>query len=94
MRLIRERVTGTSGAAAFSWAADRGLALTGAGGEECLLLASPDRSDEVMFVSGMGFYRRLVDPGVPETPGATVRELLGYGDWKGELEIEVEVEPL
>jgi len=34
VRLIRERVTGGAGDGAFSWVADRGLALTGAGGEE------------------------------------------------------------
>jgi hypothetical protein len=94
VKLIRERVTGASGEAAFSWVADRGLALTGADGGECLLLAAPDRSEQAMFVSSMGFYRPLVDPAVPETPGATVRELLGYGDWEGELRIEVEIEPL
>jgi len=45
-------------------------------------------------VTGMGFYRALVDPAAPATPGATVRELLGYGDRKGEFRIEVEIEPL
>jgi len=87
-------VTGGSGDAAFSWVADRGLALTGADGRESLLLAGPDSSEQALFVTGMGFYRALVDPAAPATPGATVKELLGYGDRADELHIEVDVEPL
>jgi len=94
VRLIRERVTGGSGDGTFSWVADRGLALTGADGRESLLLAGPDSPEQAAFVTGLGFYRALVDPAAPETPGATVKELLGYGDWEGELRVEVEIEPL
>jgi len=94
VRLLRERVTGGSGDAAFGWVVDRGLAFTGADGRESLLLAAPDSSEQALLVTGMGFYRALVDPAAPATPGATVRELLGYGDRADELHIEVDVEPL
>ena len=94
VRLLRERVTGGSGDAVFSWVADRGLSLTGADGRESLLLAGPDSSEQALLVTGMGFYRALVDLAAPETPGATVRELLGYGDREDELRIEMEIEPL
>ena len=87
-------MTGGSGDAAFAWVADRGLAFTGADGRESLLLAAPDSSEQALLVTGMGFYRALVDPAAPATPGATVRELLGYGDRADELHIEVDVEPL
>jgi hypothetical protein len=39
-------------------------------------------------------YCALAVPGAPEIPGATVRDLLGYGDWEGNLRIEVEIESL
>src|SRR5438034_392196 len=94
VRLLRERVTGGSGDAVFAWVADRGLAFTGADGRESLLLAAPDSSEQALLVTGMGFYRALVDPAAPATPGATARELLGYGDRADELRIEVDVEPL
>ena len=93
LRLIRERVTGGSEGSAFSWVADRGLAMTGADGRDMLLLAGPDTSEHAILMPGLGFYRALLDPAAPETPGATVRELLGYGD-RDELRVEVEVEPL
>ena len=94
VRLIRERVTGGSGDSVFSWVVDRGLALTSADGREMLLLAGPDSSEQALFVTGMGFYRALLDPAAPETPGATVRELLGYGDREDELRVEVDTELL
>ncbi len=58
-----------------------------------LLLAGPDSSEHAILMPGLGFYRALLDPAAPETPGATVRELLGYGD-RDELRVEVEVELL
>lgn len=94
VRLIRERVTGTSGDSAFSWVADRGLVFASGDGRDVLLLAGPDESEQAILVAGLGFYRALLDPAAPETPGATVRELLGYGGWEAELRIEVEIEPL
>jgi hypothetical protein len=94
LRLIRERVTGGSGDSAFSWVADRGLVIAGEDDRAVLLLAGPDESEQATFVISPGFCRALLDPAAPETPGATVRELLGYGDRKDELRVEVEVEPL
>ena len=94
MRLIRERVTGGSGDAAFSWTADRGLLFTGADGRESLLLASPEGSEQAAFMPAVGLYRVLVDPTAPAIPGATVKELLGYGDRDGQLQVKVEIEPL
>jgi hypothetical protein len=93
VRLIRERVTGGSGDSAFAWVADRGLVIAGADDRDMLLLAGPDSSEQAVFAPGLGLYRALLDPGAPETPGATVKELLGYGD-RNELRIEVEVELL
>jgi len=94
VRLIRERVTGGAGDGAFSWVADRGLALTGAGGEESLLLAVPETSEQSTCLPALGLYRALLDPAAPETPGATVKELLGYGDREESFQIEVKIELL
>ena len=91
VRIVRERVTGRSGDSTFSWVADRGLLLTSRDGSQMLLLAVPDRSEQVLFVTGMSFYRALVDPAAPETPGATVRELLGYGDREDDLRVEAQL---
>ena len=54
--------------AVFAWVADRGLAFTGADGQESLLLAAPDSSEQALLVTGMGFYRALVDPAAPQLP--------------------------
>jgi len=89
VRIVRERVTGGSEGSAFSWIADRGLALTGQGGHEMLLLASPDPSEHALLVTGIGFYRALLDPNAQAIPGATVQELLGYGDREESLRVEV-----
>jgi hypothetical protein len=94
VRLIRERVTGGGDDRAFSWVADRGLAIAGADGGEGLFLASPDTSEDAAFAAAPGLYRALVDASAPETPGAAVTELLGYGDWRGPLRVVVEIEPL
>jgi hypothetical protein len=94
VRLVRERVTGGSGDGSFSWATDRALTLTGADGQQSLLLAVPEPSEHVVFLPAVGLYRALADPAAHETPGATVRELLGYGGWTEPLQIEVEIEPL
>ena len=57
--------TGGSGDAAFSWVADRGLALTGADGERCLLLANPDDAEQALLTPRLGFYAALLDPHAP-----------------------------
>ena len=94
VRLIREHVTGGSGDAAFSWTADRGLVLTASDGRESLLLASPEYSELAAFLPAVGLYRIVVDPAAPTVPGATLKELLGYGDRDGDLQVKVEVESL
>ena len=58
-----------------------------------LLLAAPDRSEQVLFITSIGFYRALLDPAAPEIPGATVRELLGYGDREEDLRVEAQLVP-
>jgi hypothetical protein len=93
LRLVRERVTGGSGDSVFTWVADRGLVMAGEDDRDMVLLAWPDSSEQVMFVTSLGFYRALLDPAAPETPGATVRELLGYGD-RDDVQVRVEVELL
>jgi hypothetical protein len=94
MRLIREHVTGGSGDGAFSWTADRGLVLTGADGRDSLLLASPEYSEQAAFLPAVGLYRALVDPAAATVPGATVKDLLGYGDRDEQLQIRLEIDPL
>lgn len=94
VRVLRERVSGAATEGAFTWVADRGLALTGAGGREVLLLADPDPSECVVFVAAPGLYRALLDPAAAAAPGATPAELLGYGDRAASLAIRVDVEPL
>jgi hypothetical protein len=89
MRVLRERAR----AAAFSWEADRALVLTG-GGRECLLLAAAEVSEAALFLPVPGLYRELLDPAVGSRPGVSPRELLGYGDWPGELEITVDLLPV
>lgn len=94
MTLIRERVTGGSESGAFSWVADRGLVVTGADGQESLLLAAPEGEEHAVFLPSAGFYRALFDRAVPERPGASVKDLLGYGDSTEPLEIQLETEAL
>jgi hypothetical protein len=84
-------VSAASGEEMVSWVADRGLALPGADGKESLLLAVADSDDRVAVLPEVALYRALLDPTAPLVPGATVRELLGYGDWDGEMEIAVEL---
>ena len=90
VQLLRERVRGAD----FAWQADRGLVLTGAGGDEGLVLSVPEQSEVALFVSSLGLYRSLVDPATAPAPGVTARDLLGYGDWAGDLEIGVDLLPV
>jgi hypothetical protein len=62
------------------WHADRGLRLISADGQESLLLAEPGPGDNAAFLPVVGIHRALVDPSGAEAPGASARELLGYGD--------------
>jgi len=92
VRVLREHAKGGAGDGVFAWTADRGLVLTGGTGAESLLLALPDREEHALFLPAIGPYRVLVDPSVPETPGAGVRELLGYGDRENPFEVTVSLE--
>ncbi|MBI3625192.1 MAG: hypothetical protein HY215_03460 [Candidatus Rokubacteria bacterium] len=94
VRLLRERAVSMAGGEPIEWVADRGLVLKGAGGEESLLLASPDLSEHAQFIPSLAFYGVLLDPKAPARPGATARELLGYGAWDDSLEIALELETL
>jgi hypothetical protein len=93
VQLIRERVTGGAGDAGFSWTADRGLALASADGQRVLLLATPDDAEQAVFAPRPGLYAALLDPKAPTAPGATIRELLGYGD-RPDLSVDVDLIPL
>lgn len=92
VRLLRERVTGTIDGQPVAWSADRGLVLGATGGEASLLLALPETSEHTAFLPSPGLYRALLDPAAPAPPGATVKELLGYGDREGALAVRVELE--
>jgi len=94
VRVVTERVTGRLAGEEIGWVADRGLALTGADGGQALLLATPEASEQAAFLPAPGLYRALLDPTAPATPGATVKDLLGYGDWDGPLDVTVELEAL
>jgi hypothetical protein len=90
LRLLRERVRGRD----LSWEADRGAVLTGADGGECLLLSGVEQSEAALFLPSPGLFRALLDPSAPRTPGVAARDLLGYGEWPGDLDITVELLPL
>lgn len=88
LRLVRERGQGPEG----SWAADRGLAITGADGADSLLLAVADPSESALFLPTPGLFRILLDPSAPRYPGVTVHDLLGHADRP--LPVEVSIEPI
>ena len=94
VRLLCEHVKAGSGEGAHEWTADRGLVLTSAAGGESLLLALPEREEYALFLPAVGPYRVLVDPAAPATPGASARELLGYGDHEEPFDLELELETL
>ena len=94
VRILVERVTGVMGDRPFAWTVDRGLILTGPGGDESLFLAEPDYGEAAAFLPSLGPWRALLDPATPLTPGAAPRELLGYGDREGALDVRVDIEDL
>lgn len=89
-RLLRERVRGSD----FSWEADRGFVLAGVDSVECLLLSVPEPSEHVLFLPAPGLYRTLLEPAASAPPGASVRELLGYGAWPRDAQITLASIPL
>jgi len=94
VRVVRERVAGGRDDGTFAWSADRGIALTGADGQESLFLARPAESEDAVLAVTAGLYRALLDPSAPSVPGASPAELLGYGDWPGPLDVAVDLAPL
>jgi hypothetical protein len=88
VRLLRERVAARLDGQPVGWAADRGLVVDVAGDQPCLLLASPRSAEEAIFVPVPRLHRALL--GSAAVPGATARELLGYGDWEGDFELALE----
>jgi hypothetical protein len=87
IRLLRERGRGPD----YSWAADRGILLTGVDGVGCLLLSVAEASEGALFLPSLGLHRALLDRGGGPPPGVTARGLLGYGDWPADLDIAVEL---
>jgi hypothetical protein len=90
MRLLHERGHGAAG----SWEADRGLAITGADGNPCLVLATPQPAETTLFLPTLGLYRALVDPAAARQPGVTVSDLLGHGDRDDPVEITIALHPV
>jgi hypothetical protein len=88
VRLLRETGRCADGG---TWTADRGLLVGGADGQAALVLATADEPDRVAFLPRLGVYAALVDPRGPDRPGASRRELLGYGDWDPPPAVDVEL---
>jgi hypothetical protein len=76
LRLLREEGRGAAG----SWAADRGLVVTGHDGTDRLVLAVADPPEAALVLPVPGLHRILLDPAIPAPPGVTVRGLLGYAE--------------
>jgi hypothetical protein len=89
--LLRERVAAGRGEGRVGWVADRGLVLATAAGAQSLILAEAESSEQVLFRPDIGPYRGLADPSAPVTPGATAKDLLGYGDWPEPFSVGVEL---
>jgi hypothetical protein len=88
VRILRERVVARLDGQPVGWTADRGLVVDLSGDQPCLLLASARSAEEAIFVPVPRLYRALL--GSAAVPGATARELLGYGDWAGDFELALE----
>lgn len=89
VRLLRERVTAERDGRPVGWSADRGLVIDVSGGEPCLLLASAESAEQALFLPLPRLYRALLLP-TAAAPGATARELLGYGEWPEPFELALE----
>jgi hypothetical protein len=89
VRLLRERVSATLHGQAVGWTADRGLVIDVPGGEPCLVLASAESAEQALLLPVPRLYRALLG-GAAAAPGATARELLGYGEWPEAFELALE----
>jgi len=90
VRLIRERVSARLHGQSVGMTADRGLVIDVPAGEPCLLLASPESSEQALFLPVPRLHRALLGS-APPVPGATVRELLGYGEWPEAFDLALEM---
>jgi hypothetical protein len=88
VRILRERVVARLDGQSVGWTADRGLVVDVTGDQPCLLLASARSAEEALFAPVPRLYRALL--GSAAVPGATARELLGYGDWAGDFALALE----
>lgn len=88
VRIIRERVTAQLDGQSVGWSADRGLVIDVSGSEPCLLLASAESAEQALFLPVPRLHRALL--GSSPAPGATARELLGYGEWPEPFELALE----
>lgn len=85
LHLLHERARGAAG----SWETDRGLVITGADGEQCLVLSTAEPAESALFLPTLGLYRAVIDPAAARQPGVTVSDLLGHGDREDSMEITV-----
>ena len=90
VRLIRECVSARLHGQAVGWTADRGLIIEVPESEPCLLLASPESSEQVLFLPVPRLHRALLGSATP-VPGATAQELLGYGEWREAFDLTLEM---
>jgi hypothetical protein len=90
LHLLHERAR----VAAGSWETDRGLVITGADGDQCLVLATEEPAESALFLPSLGLYRPLVDSAAARQPGVTVSDLLGHGDRDDPVEITIELLPI
>jgi hypothetical protein len=89
VRLIRERVAAKLGGQAVGWTADRGLVIDVRDSEPCLVLASAESAEQALFLPVPRLYRALL-ASTAAAPGATARDLLGYGEWPEALDLALE----
>lgn len=89
VRLIRERVSATLDGQPVGWTADRGLVIDVPASEPCLLLAASESAEQALFLPVPRLYRALL-ASAAAAPGATARELLGYGEWREDFELALE----
>jgi len=93
VRLIRERVAAKLGGQAVGWTADRGLVIDVRDSEPCLVLASAESAEQALFLPVPRLYRALL-ASTAAAPGASARDLLGYGEWPEAFELALETRVL
>ena len=81
-------MTAKLGGQPVGWTADRGLVIDVSDSEPCLLLASAESAEEALFLPVPRLHRALL--GSSAAPGATARDLLGYGEWPEPFDLALE----